>query len=172
MPLSYKRRCLLLNTGQGKKKSHISIFGPLTIISDRDADIRRREERVLPSIAHVLQTFLQRLRKGQSSIHGQVELQKVHPSERTGQLATAPVKKSLRETDSIPAVVPAVREPHTGPYRAIVMRRRRPAQRYRELDAMLEELKRDRLMDTDTVMVPVPAHNLARQLHRSLEQEK
>lgn len=126
---------------------------------------------MLASISHFLWTVLQKLRAGQSSRGEQVKPQGVRLPERTIQAAVAPMKKSLRETDSIPAVVRAVREPHTGPHRAIV-RRRRPAQRYRELDAMLEELKRDRLTDTDTVMVPVPAHHLARQLHRSLEQEK
>lgn len=126
---------------------------------------------MLPSITHFLRTILQKLLADHAPGRKQINVQEVHLPERNTQASAAPVRKSLKETDAIPTVMPGVKGPDTEPHRALAYWKR-PAQRYRTLDAMLEEMKKDRLTGTDTVMVPIPAHYLARQLHRSLEREK
>ena len=77
-------------------------------------------------------------------------------------------EEKLHETD--PALMLRL-ERTTEPYRALV-RLKHPMQRYRDLDAMLENFKRDRLNTVETVLVPSQLHELARQLQRKIEQEK
>jgi hypothetical protein len=81
------------------------------------------------------------------------------------------MKKDLKDTDMLPMMPASVRERTTEPYQAII-RLKNPAQRYRKLDAMLEQLKRDRLNNTDTLLVQGMMHGSARELQRFFEQEE
>jgi hypothetical protein len=79
-------------------------------------------------------------------------------------------EKNLKETGPVAAVPLLAKERVTEPYRA-VRHWKRPAERYRELDAMLAEIKQDRLLHSETMLLPVPASHLAQRLYRKLEQE-
>jgi hypothetical protein len=68
-------------------------------------------------------------------------------------------------------VLLSIQERTTEPHRAFV-RPKHPASRYRDLDIMLAEIKRDRLNNTETTLIARPVHRLARQLQRSIEQEE
>ena len=78
--------------------------------------------------------------------------------------------EELYETDPVLMLPLTARERTTEPYRALV-RLKHPMQRYRDLDAMLEKFKRDRLNTVETELVPSQLHELARQLQRKIEQE-
>jgi len=78
--------------------------------------------------------------------------------------------EELHETDPALMLPLSARERTTEPYRALV-RLKHPMQRYRDLDAMLEKFKRDRLNTVETELVPSQLHELARQLQRRIEQE-
>lgn len=80
-------------------------------------------------------------------------------------------EKNLKETGPVLAIPQLGQERITEPCRAVV-RLKRPAERYRKLDAMLAEIKQDRLQNTETLLLPVPARKLANRLHRELEQDK
>jgi hypothetical protein len=58
-----------------------------------------------------------------------------------------------------------VRERTTEPYPSLVQKKN-PALRYRNLDAMLEELKRERLHNMDTQLIPHVAYKPVRHLQR------
>src|SRR5207248_8602878 len=78
--------------------------------------------------------------------------------------------EELRETDPVLMLPLSAKERTTEPYQALV-RLKHPMQRYRDLDAMLERFKRDRLNTVETELVPSQLHELARQLQRKIEQE-
>ena len=78
--------------------------------------------------------------------------------------------EELHETDPVLMLPLSAKERTTEPYRALV-RLKHPMQRYRDLDAMLDKFKRDRLNTVETVLVPSQLHELARQLQRKMEQE-
>ena len=116
-----------------------------------------------------LRALLQRLRPVWFFRPGQVKQQKARKQDTSALRVLSSGKKSLKETGTIPALL--FDEPVTEPYRAVV-RLKRPAERYRALDAMLEEFKRERLNSTETTMLPEPTHRLARQLQAGIEQRE
>jgi len=78
--------------------------------------------------------------------------------------------EEFHETEPVLMLPLSARERTTEPYRALA-RLKHPMQRYRDLDAMLERFKRDRLNTVETELVPSQLHELARQLQRKIEQE-
>jgi len=78
--------------------------------------------------------------------------------------------EELYETGPVHMMPLSARERTTEPYRTLVLQKH-PMQRYRDLDAMLEKCKRDRLNTVETELVPSQLHELARQLQRRIEQE-
>jgi hypothetical protein len=78
---------------------------------------------------------------------------------------------SISTVKKIPVMPVPVRERDTEPYRALKLRKN-PAQRYRNLDVMLEQMKRDRLNNMETQFVPGEVCKSARHLQHILEQEE
>ena len=119
---------------------------------------------MLQRIRNFLQTIFQQLRQASFSYTEQATQQVILERNTDTLYPISTMKK-------IPAMPVPVRERDTEPYRALV-RRKNPAQRYRNLDVMLEQMKRDRLNNTGTQHVPGEAFKSARHLQRILEQEE
>jgi hypothetical protein len=123
-----------------------------------------REERMLQRIRNFLQTIFQQLRPARFSFAEQAT-QQVILERNTDTLYPISTMKKIAMM-SVP-----VRESNTEPYIALMLRKN-PAQRYRNLDVMLEQMKRDRLNNTDTQFVPGVVCKSARHLQHILEQEE
>jgi hypothetical protein len=121
-------------------------------------------------ILNFLQAALQALLSARLSYAEQAREQVVH--EQDAHIVSTKQEK-LNETECVsmtPLRVP-IKERTTEPYPAVV-RLKRPAQRYRDLDIMLEYFKRDRLNNVKTELVPEYLHELARQLQSRIEEEE
>jgi hypothetical protein len=123
-----------------------------------------REESMLQRIRNFLQTIFQQLRQASFSYAERATQQVILERNPDILYPISTMKK-------IPAMPVPVRERDTEPYRALV-RRKNPALRYRNLDVMLEQMKRDRLNNTGTQFVPGEAFKSARHLQDILEQEE
>ncbi len=89
----------------------------------------------------------------------------------SAQRISSAIKKELVDKDTLPTLPAVVRERTTEPYRTL-MRKKNPAQRYRKLDAMLEQFKRERLQTMNTQLVPRAAYKPVRRLQRIIEQQE
>jgi hypothetical protein len=123
-----------------------------------------KEESMLQRIRNFLQAIFQQLRPASFSSAEKATQQMILERNTDILYLISTMKK-------IPTMPVAVRERDTEPYRALV-RRKNPAQRYRNLDVMLEQMKRDRLNNTGTQLVPGEAFKSARHLQDILEQEE
>ena|SRR5438270_12274770 len=124
---------------------------------------------MLQRIRNVLQAIFQQLRQTRFSVE-QV-IQQVVPKRGTDVLYTiSTVKKDLAEPARIPVKLVSVEEKTTEPLRT-VMHPKNPAQRYRDLDILLEQVKRDRLNTMETQIIPEGLVKSARDLQRILEQQ-
>lgn len=119
--------------------------------------------------------MLQRIRNFLQIIFQQLHLALFSAAERATQQVTLE-----RNTDTvypistmkkIPVMPVPLREPITEPYRALVLRKN-PAQRYRNLDLLLEQMKQDRLNNTDTQLIPDVLCKYAQHLQHILDQEE
>ncbi|SRR5258706_5374063 len=119
---------------------------------------------MLQRIRNFLQTILQQLRPARFSPAEQATQQVIFERNIDILYSISTMKKT-------PVMPVPVRERDTEPYRALMFRKN-PAQRYRNLDVMLEQLKQDRLNNTDTRLVPGEAYKSARHLQHILEQEE
>lgn len=143
---------------------------------------------MLQRIRNFLQTIFQQLRPASFSRTEQATQRVIFERNADSFLKTPKPREATttlqvifeRDTDAlysistmkkIPVTPTPVRESITEPCRAL-MPRRNPAQRYRNLDIMLEELRRDRLDNMDTQRVPEVAYRSARHLQYILEQEE
>ena len=125
---------------------------------------------MLQRILNFLQAILQVLQPARFFYEVQATKQIVREQDaHILQLVSTRVEE-LHETDPVLMLPLTARERTTEPYRALV-RLKHPMQRYRDLDAMLEKFKRDRLNTVETELVPSQLHELARQLQRKIEQE-
>src|SRR6266567_4426297 len=123
-----------------------------------------REERMLQRIRNFLQTIFQQLRPARFSSAEQATQQVILERNTDTLYPISTMKK-------IAAMPVPVRESNTEPYIALMLRKN-PAQRYRNLDVMLEQMKRDRLNNTDTQFVPGVVCKSARHLQHILEQRE
>ncbi len=126
---------------------------------------------MLQRIRNFLQTIFQQLRPARFSSAEQATQQVILERDTDTLYPISIMKKDLDETDTIAVMPVPVRESITEPYRALMLRKN-PAQRYQNLDAMLEQMKRDRLNTTDTRFVPGVVSRSARHLQHILEQEE
>jgi hypothetical protein len=125
---------------------------------------------MLQRIRNVLQAIFQQLRPARFSSVEQV-IQQVVPERDTDVLyAISTVKKDLAEPARIPVKPVPVEEKTTEPLRT-VMHPKNPAQRYRNLDILLEQVKRDRLNTMETQIIPEELVKSARYLQRILEEQ-
>lgn len=125
---------------------------------------------MLHQILNFLQAILQTLLSVRFSYAEQATQQVVREQDAHIPHSVSTTKEDLNETNQAPMMPLSARERTTEPYRAL-MRLKHPTQRYRDLDAMLENFKRDRLNNVETELVPEPMHKLARQLQRKIKQE-
>ena len=118
--------------------------------------------------------MLQRIRNFLQTIFQQLRLALFSFAERATQQVilerNLDTLYSISTMEKTPVMPVPVRERDTEPYLALMLRKN-PAQRYRDLDVMLEQLKQDRLNYTDTRPVPGEAYKTARHLQHILEQE-
>ena len=119
--------------------------------------------------------MLQRIRNFLQTIFQQLRLARFSSAEQATQQVilerNIDILYSISTMKKTPVMPVPVRESITEPYRALKLRKN-PAQRYRNLDAMLEQMKRDRLNTTDTQFVPGVVYKSARHLQHILEQEE
>ena len=125
---------------------------------------------MLHRILNYLQAILQTLLSPRFSYAEQAMQQVVREQEAHTPHPVSTTKEELNETNQAPMMPLSARECTTEPYRAL-LRLKHPTQRYRDLDAMLEVFKRDRLNNVETELVAEPVHKLARQLQRQIKQE-
>lgn len=118
---------------------------------------------MLQQIRNFLQVIFQQLRPVSFS-RTEHATQQVIFERNTDALYSIPTMKK------IPVTPAPVRESITEPCRALMLRKN-PAQRYRDLDIMLEQMKRDRLNNMDTQLIPEALCKSARYLQYILEQE-
>jgi hypothetical protein len=85
--------------------------------------------------------------------------------------AMSTMKKDLIDTGGVPAVPVSAQERITEPYRAL-MRLKHPELRYRDLDALLEHCKRERLNNVDTRLELKAVYRPVRRLQPIVEREK
>ena len=126
---------------------------------------------MLQRIRNFLQTIFQQLRPARFSSAEQATQQVILERDTDTLYPISIMKKDLDETDTIAVMPVPVRESITEPYRGLMLRKN-PAQRYRNLDVMLEQMKRDRLNNTDTQFVPGVVCKSARHLQHILEQRE
>jgi len=126
---------------------------------------------MLQRILNFLQAILQVLLSARFFYAEQATQQIVREQDAHILHPVSTTEEKLHETDPVLMLALSAKERTTEPYRALV-RLRHPMQRYRDLDAMLERFKRDRLNTVETELVPSQLHELARQLQRKIEQEK
>lgn len=125
---------------------------------------------MLQRIRNFLLAIFQQLRPARFSFVKQV-IQQVVPERDTDTLyAISTVKKDLAEPARIPVKLVPAEEKTTEPLRT-VMHPKNPAQRYRNLDILLEQVKRDRLNTMETQIIPEELVKSARYLQRILEQQ-
>jgi hypothetical protein len=124
---------------------------------------------MLQRTLNFLQTVFQELLPAPSSSIRQATQQMVQEQDRSILQPVATMTNALNETGPLPEILPA-QERITGPYRAIV-RQTHPAQRYRDLDALLEQFKRDRLHTVDTRLEIRAVYRPVRKLQPVLEQK-
>jgi hypothetical protein len=125
---------------------------------------------MLQRILNFLQAILQALHPARFFYDEQATQQIVRDQDARILHPVSTRVEELHETDPALIMPLTARERTTEPYRALV-RLKHPMQRYRDLDAMLENCKRDRLNTVETALVPSQLHELARQLQRKIEQE-
>ena len=125
---------------------------------------------MLQRILNFLQAILQALLSARFFYDEQATKQIVREQDAHILHPVSTTEEKLHETDPVLILPLSARERTTEPYRALV-RLKHPMQRYRDLDAMLEKFKRDRLNTVETALVPSQLHELARQLQRKIEQE-
>ena len=125
---------------------------------------------MLQRILKFLQAILQALLSARFFYAEQATQQIVREQDAHTLHPVSTTEEKLHETDPVLILPLSARECTTEPYRALV-RLKHPMQRYRDLDAMLEKFKRDRLNTVETELVPSQLHELARQLQRRIEQE-
>ena len=125
---------------------------------------------MLQRILNFLQAILQALISARFFYDEQATKQIVREQDAHILHPVSTTEEKLHETDPVLILPLSAREHTTEPYRALV-RLKHPMQRYRDLDAMLENCKRDRLNTVETALVPSQLHELARQLQRKIEQE-
>jgi len=125
---------------------------------------------MLQRILNFLQAILQALISARFFYAEQATQQIVREQDAHILHPVSTTEEKLHETDPVLMLPLSARERTTEPYRALV-RLKHPMQRYRDLDAMLEWFKRDRLNTVETELVPSQLHELARQLQRKIEQE-
>jgi len=118
---------------------------------------------MLQQIRNFLQIILQQLRLASFSRTEQATQQVIFERNTDAFHSISTMKK-------IPMAPALVRERITEPHPALMLRRN-PAQRYRNLDIMLEELRRDRLNNMDTQLIPEALCKSAQYLQYILEQE-
>ena len=124
---------------------------------------------MLQRILNFLQAILQALISARFFYDEQATKQIVREQDAHILHPVSTTEEKLHETDPVLMLPLSARERTTEPYRALV-RLKHPMQRYRDLDAMLENCKRDRLNTVETVLVSSQLHELARQLQRKNEQ--
>jgi hypothetical protein len=124
---------------------------------------------MLQRILNFLQAILQELLSARFFYDEQATKQIVCEQDAHILHPVSTTEEKLHETDPVLMLSLSTRERTTEPYRALV-RLKHPMQRYRDLDAMLENCKRDRLNTVETVLVSSQLHELARQLQRKNEQ--
>ena len=129
----------------------------------KHVDMHDKEESMLQRISNFLQIIFQQLRASFSS--AKQATQQVILERNTDTLYP------ISTTKKKPVMPVPLREPITEPCPALVLRKN-PAQRYRNLDLMLEQMKQDRLNKTDTWRVPGAVSKSARHLQHILEQEE
>ena len=125
---------------------------------------------MLQRILNFLQAILQELLSARFFYAEQATKQIVLEQDAHILQPVSTMVEELHETDPVLMLPLSAKERTTEPYRALV-RLKHPMQRYRDLDAMLDKFKRDRLNTVETVLVPSQLHELARQLQRKMEQE-
>jgi hypothetical protein len=118
----------------------------------------------------VLQAIFQQLRPSRFSAVERIAQQVVRKRDTDIMNAISTMKKDLDEPATIPVKLVPVGERTTEPLRAI-MHLRNPAQRYRNLDILLEQMKRDRLNTMETQLIPEEVLKSARHLQRILEHQ-
>jgi len=125
---------------------------------------------MLQRILNFLQAILQALHPGRFFYDEQATKEIVCEQDAHILHPVSTTEEKLHEMDPVLMLQLSAKERTTEPYRALV-RLKHPMQRYRDLDAMLEKFKRDRLNTVETELVPSQLHELARQLQRKIEQE-
>jgi hypothetical protein len=133
---------------------------------------------MLQRIRNVLQAIFQQLRKAifqrlrpaRFSSVEQITQQMVRERDTDIPYAISTMKKDLDEPATIPVKLVPVGERTTEPLRAL-MHPKNPAQRYRNLDILLEQVKRDRLNTMETQLIPEETYKSARHLQRILAQQ-
>lgn len=122
---------------------------------------------MLRRISHFLQSIHHKLFSDRATLAKQ---QMGNTQDRSVRQTISTLQKRFSETDTLPEMPLAAQRRTSEPSRTPV-RLKPHAQRYQELDAMLEQLKKDRLNAMETQLVLKPVHELARQLQYDLEQE-
>ncbi|HLH61247.1 MAG TPA: hypothetical protein VKV20_06135 [Ktedonobacteraceae bacterium] len=118
---------------------------------------------------HKVSQFLQALFRDEQTIpfssSEQAAPQATRERDTGKQYVSSAIKKEFVERDTLPLMPAIVRERTTEPYPSLI-RKKNPALRYRNLDAMLEQLKRERLHNMNTQLVPRVAYKPVRRLQR------
>lgn len=126
---------------------------------------------MLQRIRNVLKAIFQQLRSARFSSVEQATQQVVRERDTDILYSISTMKKDLDEPATISVELVSVGERTTEPFRA-VMRPRNPAQRYRNLDVLLEEFQRDRLNTMETQLIPEEVVKSARHLQRIFGQKE
>jgi len=125
---------------------------------------------MLQRIINVLQAFFQQLCPVRFSSVEQITQQVAHERDTDILYAISTMKKDLDEPATIPVKFVPLGEWTTEPLRAVT-HLKNPAQRYRNLDILLEQVKRDRLNTMETQLTSEEVYKPARYLQRILEHQ-
>ena len=125
---------------------------------------------MLQRIRNVLQAIFQQLRPTSFSSAEQATQQVVLERDTDALYPISIMKQDLDDTKRVPVMPVPLRESTTEPHRALI-RPKNPAQRYRNLDILLEQVKRDRLNTMETQLIPEEVYKSARHLQRILAQQ-
>ena len=122
---------------------------------------------MLQRISHFLQVIRHKLHSDRAAL---AKRQMASARDTSIRQTVSTIQKSFGETDALPVMSLSAQRRTTDSFRTLV-RLKPPAQRYRELDAMLEQIKKDRLNAMETQLVQQSAHELARQLQHDLDDQ-
>ncbi|HJT55827.1 MAG TPA: hypothetical protein VJ761_04985 [Ktedonobacteraceae bacterium] len=126
---------------------------------------------MLHRVMHFLQAILREEHPARFSSPEQAIQQVVREKDTSIEHFIFAVKKKLDQKDMLSAIPVPMKERTTEPYQ-ILMRTKNPAQRYRSLDTLLEQCKRERLNTVNTQLVPRVVYKPVRHLQRMLEQQE